>query len=314
VDTEGFSSQGEGPEYETIYALGACCMVDDLAAVIHANHLCNELGIDTITMGATVACAMELVERGYLPEEEVGRSLTWGDGEALVQMVRLTGNREGFGDVLAGGSYRVAEKYGHPELSMTAKKQEFAGYDPRGEQAMGLAYATSPIGGSHMRGDPAYSEIFGTTTKMDPLVTEGKAALVKTAQDISCIIDSAGLCIFFAARFLINPDLNMDPEGIRQYLNAATGANYSLEELTTAGERIFQAERLFLNRAGFYRDSDTLPPRMLGEPLPDGPGRGNVCRLDQMLEEFYPLRGWTDDGRPSRATLNRLGLTGENRQ
>ena len=311
VNTAGFTSQGEGPEYETIYALGACCMVDNLAAVIHANHLCNELGIDTITMGATVASAMELVDRGYLREAEVGRSLRWGDGEALVEMVRLTGNREGFGDVLAGGSYRVAEKYGHPELSMTAKKQEFAGYDPRGEQGMGLAYATSPIGGSHMRGDPAYSEIFGTITKLDPLVSEGKAALVKTSQDISCIIDSAGLCIFFAARFLIDPDLEMKPEGIRQYLNKATGADYSLAELRAAGERIFQAERLFLNRAGFLRDSDTLPPRMLGEPLPDGPGRGKVCHLEEMLEEFYPLRGWAQDGRPNRATLERLGLSGE---
>ncbi|MEW5724623.1 MAG: aldehyde ferredoxin oxidoreductase C-terminal domain-containing protein, partial [Thermodesulfobacteriota bacterium] len=232
----------------------------------------------------------------------------WGDGEALVEMVRLTGNREGFGQVLAGGSYRVAERYGHPELSMTAKKQEFAGYDPRGEQGMGLAYATSPIGGSHMRGDPAYSEIFGTITKLDPLVWEGKASLVKTSQDLSCIIDSAGLCIFFAARCLINTDLDMHPEGIRQYLNTATGVDYSLAELMASGERIFQAERLFLNGAGFFRESDTLPPRMLGEPLPGGPGRGQVCHLKNMIEEYYPLRGWTAEGRPTLETLERLGL------
>jgi len=158
VDDPRFAGEGEGPEYETIYAMGSNCMIDDLAAITKANYICNEMGMDTITMDATIACAMELVERGYLPEEQVGRSLKWGDAEALVELTRMTGNREGFGDQLAEGSYRLADQYGHPELAPVSKKQEVPGYEPRGSQAMGLAYATSPIGGSHMRGDPAYCE------------------------------------------------------------------------------------------------------------------------------------------------------------
>ncbi|MEW6262230.1 MAG: aldehyde ferredoxin oxidoreductase family protein [Thermodesulfobacteriota bacterium] len=308
VDVPGFQGEGEGPEYETIYALGGGCMVDNLAAITKSNYLCNELGIDTITMGQTIACAMELVDRGYLSEKEVGRPLKWGDGQAQVALVEMTGYRKDFGDVLAGGSYRLAERYGHPELAMVAKKQEFAGYDPRGEQGMGLAYATSPIGGSHMRGDPAYFEIFGTHTKIDPLEWRGKAALVKKAQDLSCVIDSAGLCIFFAARFLVEPNLEMKPEGIKEYLNAATGADFTVDELNRIGERIFNAERMFLVRAGFSRKEDVLPPRMTREPLPDGPAKGYVCHLEEMLEEYYPSRGWTPEGIPARETLKALEL------
>ena len=144
VDEPCFTGEGEGPEYETIYAMGSNCMVDNLAAITKANYICNELGMDTITRGATIACAMELVERKYLPENQVGRSLNWGDAEALVELTRMTGLREGFGDQLAEGSFRLAEQYGHPELAPVSKKQEFPGYEPRGSQAMGLAYANFP--------------------------------------------------------------------------------------------------------------------------------------------------------------------------
>ncbi|MCG8620097.1 MAG: aldehyde ferredoxin oxidoreductase family protein, partial [Desulfobacterales bacterium] len=163
-----FQGEGEGPEYETIYAMGSNCMIDDLAAIVKANYLCNELGLDTITMGATIACAMELADIGALTEDDMGRSLSWGDADALVELTRMTGMREGFGDLLALGSYRLADRFGHPELAPVSKKQEFPGYEPRGSQAMGLAYATSPIGGSHMRGDPAYFELFSVPESMDP--------------------------------------------------------------------------------------------------------------------------------------------------
>jgi aldehyde:ferredoxin oxidoreductase len=188
VDIPGFEGEGEGPEYETMYAMGSNCMVDNLAAITKANYICNELGMDTITMGATIACAMELVDRGYLSEDQLGCRLTWGDAEALVELTRMTGNREGFGNLLAEGSYRLAARFGHPELAMVSKKQEFPGYEPRGSQAMGLAYATSPIGGSHMRGDPAYFELFGVPESMDPHQWEGKAKVTKAYQDLSpCI-------------------------------------------------------------------------------------------------------------------------------
>ncbi|OGP60492.1 MAG: aldehyde ferredoxin oxidoreductase [Deltaproteobacteria bacterium RBG_13_49_15] len=308
VEVPGFEGSGEGPEYETIYALGANCMVDNYPAVIKANYICNEMGMDTITMGTTIACAMELFERGYLTEKDAGRPLIWGDGQALVDLCRMTALREGFGNILAEGSFRLAERFGHPELAMVAKKQEFAGYDPRGAQGMGLAYATSPIGGSHMRGDPAYSEVFGVLQKADPFTAKGKAGLVKDHQDLSCIIDSAGLCIFFAARFMVRDEKNLPPEGILKYLNAATGANYTLNELNTAGERIFNAERLFLTRAGFSAKDDTLPPRITFEPLPDGPAKGHVCHLEEMLKDYYPVRGWTAGGIPTEQTLARLGL------
>jgi aldehyde:ferredoxin oxidoreductase len=299
---------GEGPEYETWFAMGSNCEIGELAPIVEANFLCNRLGLDTITMGVTLACAMELVDRGYLDEAEVGRSLRWGDGEALVELTEKTGNREGFGDLLAEGSYRLAERYGHPELAMVAKKQEMAGYIPRRLQGMGVAYATSPIGGSHMRGDTAYFELFGTPVLVDAAEVEGKAELAITSQTLSAIIDSSGLCIFFAHRALVTKDIHVRPVGILEYLNAATGAGYTIEELWEAGERIFNAERQFLVNAGFTRADDTLPPRELEEPLPDGPGEGQVCHLPEMLEQYYKARGWDADGIPTQATLGRLGI------
>ena len=141
-----YQGEGEGPEYETVYALGSDCGVNDLAALTKASYLCNELGLDTISMGSAIACAMELVEKGFLPVAEIGRSIAWGDGDAVVSLVRQTAYREGFGNILAEGSLRLASRYGHPELAMVSKGMDFAGYDPRGVQGLGLNYATSPIG------------------------------------------------------------------------------------------------------------------------------------------------------------------------
>ena len=308
VTEPGFEGEGEGPEYETVYAMGSNCMIDNLAAITKANYLCNELGLDTITMGATVACAMELVERGYVSEDEVGRSLKWGDGEALVELTRQTAYREGFGNKLADGSYRLADGFGHPELAMVSKKQEFPGYEPRGAKAMGLAYATSPIGGSHMRGDPAYFEIFGTTFSMDPLTTKGKAGPTKRVQDLSAIVDAAGLCIFFGARMLAEKNSTMSPTGMLTYLNTATGADYTIEDLVLAAERITNAERMFLVNAGFDRKDDSLPKRITDEPLPAGPAKGQTCDLQSMLDDYYKVQGWDNNGIPTAETLKKLGL------
>jgi len=311
VEEPGFQGEGEGPEYETIYAMGSNCMIDNLAAIAKANFLCNEFGLDTITMGATVACAMELFEKGFLSEKEVGQPLNWGDGDALVELTRQTALCKGFGERLAQGSFRLADSVGHPELAMVSKKQEFPGYDPRGAQAMGLAYATSPIGGSHMRGDPAYFELFGIPQPMDPLVWKGKAKPTKSFQDLSAIIDAAGLCIFFAVRNLADKSLEVKPTGILAYLNAATGADYTLEELMAAGERIINAERQFLVKAGFARKDDTLPSRLTKEPTPTGPAKGSVCHLEEMLDEYYQVRGWSQDGIPSEKKLTELELGGK---
>jgi aldehyde:ferredoxin oxidoreductase len=303
-----FKGEGEGPEYETVYSLGSDCGVDDLAALTKANYVCNELGIDTISMGSAIACAMELFEKGLLKESEAGMPVRWGDGHALVALTRMTGMREGFGNTLAEGSLRLATRYGRPELAMVAKGLDFAGYDPRGEQGMGLAYATSPIGGSHMRGDPAYFELLGVPVALDPHTWENKPPLVAKWQDLFSVIDAAGLCVFFSVRYLVEQDLMVKPVGITELLNGATGAGYTPEEVERIGERIFNAERLFLVAAGFTRKDDSLPPRITKEPMPGGPARGMVCRLEEMLVPYYKLRGWSPEGVPGEAKLKELGL------
>lgn len=307
-EPELFRGEGEGPEYETIASLGSACGLDDMAAVTKANYLCNELGLDTISTGVTIACAMEMAEKGILPEEDVGMALRFGDAEAVLKLIRQTAYQEGFGASLAEGSYRLAEKYGHPEFSITAKKQEFPGYDPRGSKGMGLLYATSNVGASHMAGDLAYMEVFGVPKKLDPLAIERKPAYIKHFEDLFTVIDAAGLCVFLSIRYLCDADYEVMPTRMAEALSLATGADYTAESLIQAGERIYNLERMFLVEAGFTRADDTLPKRMLEEPLPEGPAKGHVVELDVMLPEFYQLRGWDEDGVPTDAKLEELGL------
>jgi aldehyde:ferredoxin oxidoreductase len=295
-----YSGQGEGPEYETLWSLGAACGVSDLAAVTKANYLCNEYGMDTITAGATVACAMELFEKGYVSEAETGIPLRFGSGEAMVKMIELTGKGEGFGRKIALGSWRLAESYGVPELSMTVKKQEFPAYDGRGIQGMGLEYATSNRGACHVRGYMVSAEIMGVPEKLDPQATEGKAAWTKAFQDVTALIDSAGVCLF--TTFAIGA-----PQ-VAAFLNAATGLGQSAEQYVEAGERIWNLERQFNLRAGITPAEDTLPPRLLQEPLPDGPMAGAVSKLPEMLPEYYRLRGWSEEGIPTAEKLKALRL------
>jgi aldehyde:ferredoxin oxidoreductase len=284
--------------------------VDDLPAIAMANQLCNMYGLDTISTGVTISCAMELAEKGCLPIADVGRPLHFGDADAVIELVQKTAYREGFGDRLAEGSYRLATSYGHPELSMTARKLEMPGYDPRGSKGMGLLYATSSIGASHMMGDLAYMEVFGVPRKLDPLAVEGKAAYIKHFEDLFALVDSAGLCVFLAIRYLLSQDYQVMPTRLTQMLNHATGAGYTSEDLLHVGDRIFNLERLYLLGAGCTGADDTLPPRMLAESLPEGPGRGHVVELDRMLPEFYRLRGWDENGVPTAAKLASLGLNG----
>jgi aldehyde:ferredoxin oxidoreductase len=309
VEDPVYGGEGEGPEYETIAALGSACGVDNLAAIAKANYLCNELGLDTISTGMTIACAMELAERGILPEADIGMPLRFGDADAVIALVRQAGTREGFGNLIAEGSHRLASRYGHPELSITAKRLEFPGYDPRGSKGMGLLYATSNIGASHMAGDLAYMEVFGVPRKIDPLTVEGKPAYIKHFEDIFTLIDAAGMCVFLTLRYLFDPTYEVLPTRLTQMLNYATGAGYSVDSLLEAGERIFNLERMFLVGAGFTRADDTLPKRMLEEPMPEGPARGHVVELDQMLDTFYELRGWDRNGVPTPERLRALGLT-----
>jgi aldehyde:ferredoxin oxidoreductase len=308
VEEPGFEGEGEGPEFETGFAFGSLCMVDNLAAVTKANYICNDLGLDTITMGVTIACAMELFDRGYLTERQAGGSINWGDGRKIVELVKLTGYREGFGNELAEGSYRLAERYGHPELAMVSKRLELPGYDPRGLQGAGLNYATSPIGASHCRAHMAYCEMMGLPKLIDPHEWKGKARIVKFWQDVFAVIDSAGFCMFFTIRNLLRPELEIYPDGILEYLNAVTGATYTMDALVKAGERILNAERMFLVKAGFCRKDDTLPHRLIHEPFSEGAAKGRVVHLEEMLEEYYKERGWSEEGIPTEVKLQELGL------
>jgi len=301
-----YKGKGEGPEYETISSLGSGCGVSNLAALTKANYLCNDFGMDTITTGMTIAVAMEMYEKGFISAEIIGTPLKFGDHDALIAMIKKMARREGFGNDLAQGSYRLAEKYGHPEIAVTTRKQEFPGYDPRGSQGMGLLYATSNKGASHMEGDVAYEEVFGVPVKENPLTTDGKAELVKRFEDSFALIDSSGLCVFLAIRYVFSKERMVLPIRLSEMMNLATGAGYTPEEALLAAERVYNLERLFILKAG--STEDTLPQRMLHEPLPDGPAKGKVVELDKMLPEFYKLRGWNEKGVPTQEKLKELGL------
>jgi aldehyde:ferredoxin oxidoreductase len=308
VDDEKYAGKGEGPEYETIASLGSACALDNLAALTKANYLCNELGLDTISTGLTIAAAMEMYEKGIIPEATIGMPLRFGDGDAVIEMVRRMAYREGFGDQLADGSFRLAEKYGHPEMSVTARKQELPGYDPRGSQGMGLNYATSNKGASHMEGDVAYEEVFGVPLKIDPLTTDGKSELVARFQDAFALIDSGGICVFYAVRYVFSREMMIWPVRLAELLNLTTGAAYTPEEALRAAERVYNLERLFLIKAGSGGEHDTLSPRLLNEPLPEGPGKGKVVELEKMLPGYYLARGWDERGIPTPEKLAELGL------
>lgn len=292
-----------GLEYEAAWALGADTGVDDLDALTYANFVCNEDGFDPISFGATVAAAMELYDIGAITKEDTGgMELKFGSAEALAWSAEKVATGEGFGADLGLGSKRLCEKYGHPDLSMTVKGQEFPAYDPRGIQGMGLTYATSNRGACHLRSYTVSSEILGIPEKTDPLVTEGKAGLVKAFQDVTAAWDSTGLCLFTSFAWSL--------ENVAPQLDAACEGEWTADRLMETGERIWNLEREFNNRAGLTSADDTLPKRLLEEAAKTGPAEGKVCGLDEMLPEYYEMRGWTKDGQVTDETRSRLGLPG----
>lgn len=289
---------GEGPEYESAWALGADTGVGDLDAVLKANWLCNDLGMDPISMGATLAAAMELYQSHALDGVELEMPLEFGSAEALVRMVEATGYREGFGDDLAEGSKLLGERYKHPEVFMGSKGQEFPAYDPRGFQGMGVAYATCNRGGCHLR---AWTPGPETTGVMDPHSTEGKGQWVAQEQNRTTVHDNTGVCLFVGAAG--GSLANMLP-----CLAAATGIDYREEDLVRVGERTWNLERLWNLRAGLTREDDSLPKRLLKEAHKDGPSKGVTVNLKPMLDDYYRERGWDGEGRPTDGKLEELGL------
>ena len=289
-----------GLEYEAAWALGAANGVNDLEALQYANTICNEQGFDPISFGATIGAVMELYEMGVLTKEQVGLEAPFGSAKALCELADMTAAGTGFGKDIGQGSKRLTAKYGHPELSMTVKGQEFPAYDGRGIQGMGLAYATSNRGACHLRGYTVSSEVFGIPVKTDPLVAEGKPDLVKAFQDVTAVNDSSGLCQFTMFAWGL-PDL-------QEQVAAACGPEFTLDNMTLIGERIWNMERDFNNRAGFTDKDDTLPPRLLNEPVKTGPAKGLVSKLPEMLPKYYAARGWDATGQLTAATRERLGL------
>ena len=289
-----------GLEYEAAWALGNANGVNDLEALQYANVLCNEQGMDPISFGATIGAVMELYEMGVLTKEQLGTDAPFGSARALVHFAEITAQGVGFGKEIGMGSARLTKKYGHPDLSMSVKGQEFPAYDGRGIQGIGLAYATSNRGACHLRGYTVASEVLGIPVKTDPLVAEGKPDLVKAFQDATAAFDSAGICIFTSFAWGLSD--------VQPQVAAACGEEFTLEKLNEIGERIWNMERDFNNRAGFTAKDDTLPKRLLTEPAKTGPAKGLVNKLPEMLPKYYEIRGWNADGTLKPETRQRLGL------
>ncbi|OYT59687.1 aldehyde ferredoxin oxidoreductase [Euryarchaeota archaeon ex4484_178] len=294
----------EGPEYESTWALGANLGINDLASIIEANHLCDDYGLDTISTGGTLATAMELYDRGFLKQEDLGDAppFRWGNSEVLHYYISRIAKREGFGDILAEGGYRLAEKYGCVDCFMGVKKQELPAYDPRGAEGHGLGYATDNRGGDHIKAYLISPEILGYPFKMDPHdISDEKVKMLILFQDLTAVIDAAGMCVFTT--------FGLGGDDYRDLLNAAFGYNFTTEEWLKIGEKIWNAERLFNLKAGLVpQRDDTLPKRLTDEPMPEGPNKGHVVRLKEMLPRYYALRGWNPDGTIPEEKIKELGL------
>lgn len=290
-----------GPEYEPLWAYGANCGNNDLNVIDECNMLCNEYGLDAISTPCTIAAAMELYQRGAIKEEDcAGVPLEWGSTKALVEWTKRMGNPETELDwLMSSGSARLCEHYGMPELSMSVKKQEMPAYDARGIQGIGITYATSNRGGCHVRGYMISPEVLGLPQQLDRTVTDDKAVWAKTFQDLTAVIDSMGHCLFTS--------FAMGAPEYTDLLNAATGTNWTVEQVLEIGDRIYNIERMFNKAAGMKPEDDRLPKRLLNDPIVNGPSKGMVSQLPLTLPQYYEARGWVN-AFPTDETLKKLGL------
>lgn len=290
-----------GPEYEPLWAYGGNCGNNDLNTIDICNMLCNEYGLDAISTPCTIAAAMELYQRGYITEEECdGYPLEWGNTESLIEWTKRMGDPESeLAWLMSSGSARLCEHYGHPEISMSVKKQEMPAYDARAIQGIGITYATSNRGGCHVRGYMISPEVLGLPEQLDRTVTTDKAAWAKTFQDLTAVIDSMGHCLFTS--------FAMGAPEYTDLLNAATGTTWTVEEVLNIGDRIYNIERMFNKAAGMKPEDDRLPKRLLEEPVSDGPSEGMVSQLPLTLPQYYEARGWVN-AFPTDETLKKLGL------
>jgi aldehyde:ferredoxin oxidoreductase len=320
----------EGPEYETLDALGPMCGIADLEVIMHANRLCNDLGLDTISTGVVIAFAMECHERGLLDDPRF--SLEWGDADTLLGLIRAIGHREGLGDLLAGGTRRAAEMIGEgaPRYAMHVKGLELPRQEPRIAKAFGLGHATANRGADHLYALPTIDLAanveaagrFFPAEMVPPLMDVDderyKPHLVVLSEHVCALSDALGVCKFTTAETYA-----LYPEDLAQGLSALWQREIDEQELLTAGERIVNLERLYNARLGLGRADDRLPDRFTSEPLPiralEGQGEGAAWSpqavhvgalrdFDAMLDRYYHLRGWDQNGIPTAETVQRLGL------
>lgn len=294
----------EGPEYETLCSFGSMCGNDNLEAIIKADQLCDQYGLDTISTGNCIAFAMELYENGIITSNETdGLPLNFGNAESMIQMIHKIARREGFGNVLAEGVRKASEIIGNgaEQFAMHCKGLEWPAYDPRGAKAMAISYATSPRGACHERG-LIRRETFGAPPAIDRFAVEGKGLVAKEAQDHTTIEDALGFCVLAVG----NGQLKM--ADIALAFSAMLGSKVTVEDLFQAAERIWTVERLFNIREGFDRKDDVLPERFLKETHSIGPSAGAVVELDVLLDDYYKVRGWDQNGIPTAELLIRLGI------
>lgn len=290
----------EGPEYETIYALGSNCAIGSRETIIKLNWLCDEYGMDTISVGGVIGFVMEMFERYIVSSEALdGIAPTFGNAEAAIALVEKMAKVEGCGEWLTQGVAAIAERYPEAKpFAMHVKGLEMPAYHPNAAKGTALAYAVSERGACHLRGAPL-GELFAGSA--NPLTIVGKPQLFRDHQADKAVWDSACLCVF--------PSYGMSLKELWQLVKAATGFDYpTVTDLERVGERISTLVRLFNVREGFARAADTLPARNLTQPMTAGPASGQVVELEPMLDEYYHLMGWDSQGVPTTERLAELGL------
>jgi len=307
-----FAIKGEGPEYESIGTFGPMCDISDIEAITYAHILCNDLGLDTVSAGSTIAFAMECYEKGILNKKTTGgKEILFGDVDIMVDLVRCTAAREGIGDLLAEGTRLMAAQLGggSERFAMNVKGMELPAYDCRATKITGLAYVTANRGGDHITAyvqGPTFLDIpfliveentIEDVTRENPL----EAKVVKDMEDALTTFDALGACKFMGMALMA--------DDIVPVINAATGWGLDAAGFRQAGERIFNLARAFNVREGLRRKDDTLPARLLEESLPDGPAAGLTVDLVPLLDAYYDYRGWdTQTGIPTVEKLRELGL------
>jgi aldehyde:ferredoxin oxidoreductase len=293
-------------EYQPTYAFGSCCGVDRLDAIVKSVEQCDLYGLDAISTGVTIAFAMECFERGILSANETeGLELKFGNAEAMIEMIKRMATRSNLGDVLADGVKRASERIGKgsEEFAMHIKGVEMTGYDIRGLKTAALGYAVSRRGACHLRHGAYDPDVKGRVDRFK--AERGRGKMVVDLEDLYCVIDSLILCKFSRGIW------NGPYEDMARIYSLVTGMPVEASELRRAGERISNLGRLYNLREGLRRSDDTVPPRVMSLPIPDGVAEGSrVTRkeLDLLLDDYYEARGWTRDGVPKPEKLRELGL------